>query len=248
MHRFYLRADAGEGETLVLSEAEAHHAREVLRLQVGETVTVLNGAGAILDCAVAGLDRRQVRLDVRHRRSEPRPVPAVTLIQSVTKTRSMEWIVQKGTELGVRRLIPILTERSVPQFTREDANRKAERWRDIAVESLKQCGTPWLPELSAPVPLGEYLAAPVATDLALVASLHPGAVAPKQVLEAFRRQHDRPPIEVAVWIGPEGDFTAGEIESIRATSAVPITLGPLVLRAETAAVYCLSFLGYELRA
>jgi 16S rRNA (uracil1498-N3)-methyltransferase len=248
MHRFYLPPDACASERLVLPEAEAHHAREVLRLRIGATVTVLNGAGAILDCAVARLDRRQVILEVRQRRSEPRLVPAVTLIQSVTKTRSMEWIVQKGTELGVRRLIPVLTERSVPQFTREEANRKVERWRDLAVESLKQCGTPWLSELPAPVPLDEYLAAPVAVDLAFVASLHPGAVAPKQVLEAFRRKHDRPPAEVAVWIGPEGDFTAGELEAIQATAAVPITLGPLVLRAETAAVYCLSFLGYELRA
>jgi 16S rRNA (uracil1498-N3)-methyltransferase len=248
MHRFHLPPEACQGEILTLTGAEAHHAMHVLRLRPGDPVTVLDGAGGIHEGAVTHPDRHRVSLTITRRRTVPRPDHRITLIQAVTKTRSMEWIVQKATELGLARLMPVLTERSVPQFTGAEAARKAGRWREIAVESLKQCGTPWLPDISRPQPLPALLAAPPACDLSLVASLHAGACDARRPLEDFRTRHGCPPSEVGVWIGPEGDFTASELAAICATGAVPITLGPLVLRAETAAVYCLSVLGYELRA
>jgi 16S rRNA (uracil1498-N3)-methyltransferase len=248
MHLFHLPPEACRGETLTLAEAEAHHALHVLRLRPGDGLTVLDGAGGIHECTVTAADRRRVSLAVVKRRTEPRPTHQVTLIQAVTKTRSMEWIVQKGTELGLRRLVPVVTERSVPQLAGAEAARKALRWREIAIESLKQCGTPWLPEIVPPLPLADYLAQAPAFELALVASLHAGACHPRHPIEEFRAKHGRLPVDVAAWVGPEGDFTEGEIAAITATGAMPVTLGPLVLRAETAAVYCLSFLAYELLA
>lgn len=248
MHRFFLLPEACQGAQLTLTGAEARHALDVLRVRSGEAVTVLDGAGGRYTCTVADCDRRVVRLSVSRRDCEPPPPFRVTLVPSVTKSRSMDWMIQKATELGVHRIVPVITERSVPRLAREEASRKAERWREIAIESLKQCGTPWMPDVTPPAPLSDWLATRPNFDLALLASLHPGAQHPRPVLEAFRATHGRPPTEVAVWIGPEGDFTSDEIAAIHATGALPITLGPLVLRAETAAVYCLAFLGYELRA
>ena len=248
MHRFHLHPDACRGDTLTLTDVEAHHALHVLRVRLGEAVAVLDGEGGVFECAVAALDRRCVSLAVRQRRTEPRPDHQITLVQAVTKTRSMEWIVQKGTELGLRRLVPVLTERSVPQFPGAEAARKAGRWREIAIESLKQCGTPWLPEIRNPLPLSECLSEIPHPELGLVASLQTGASHPRRPLEAYRARQGCLPSEIAVWIGPEGDFTEAETAAICAAGAIPITLGPLTLRAETAAVCCLAFLGYELRA
>ena len=248
MHRFHLPPEACRGETLTLTEAEAHHALHVLRLRAGDPVTVLDGAGGVCEGNVIGLHRRRVSVTITRRQTVPRPGHRVTLVQAVTKTRSMEWIVQKATELGLGCLAPVLTERSVPQYSGAEAARKTDRWREIAVESLKQCGTPWLPEISPPLPLADFLARPPAFELSLVASLHAGACHARRPLGDFRARHGRPPAHVGVWIGPEGDFTAAEMAAICATGALPITLGPLVLRAETAAVYCLSILAYELLA
>jgi len=246
MHRFYLPPPFCQGDPLELSGPEAHHALHVLRLVVGDPITVLDGAGGVLDCEVAATDRRTVTLAVRRREQRPRPALAVTLFQAVAKTRAMEWIVQKATELGVRRLVPVLTERSVPRFPAGDAEPKAARWREIAIEALKQSGTPWLPEISAPAPLAATLGAGRAFELALVAALAPEAGHPRRMLEEFRTRHGGQPLAVAVWIGPEGDFTPAELEAIRSTGARPVTLGPRVLRCDTAAVYCLSVLNYEL--
>ncbi len=248
MHRFYLPPDRCAGATLTLEGPEAHHALHVLRLVIGEVVTVLDGVGHELRCAVAALEKRRVTLAVRQRRDLPNPSCAVTLFQGVTKTRSMELVVQKATELGVRRLMPVLCERSVPQIGAEAAPRKIERWRDIAIEAIKQCGSPWLPDIAPPRPLKEVLAGGVRAELMLVGSLHPGATHPRVAIEAFRARHGRLPADAAIWIGPEGDFTPAEIEAICEAGTVPISLGPLVLRSETAAIYCLSFLSYELQA
>ncbi len=248
MHRFYLPPEACRGDILTLSGPEGHHAAEVLRLEVGDAATVLDGLGGVYECRVAARERRSVRLNVTQRHSHPLPSSRITLVQSVTKTRSMEWIVQKATELGVQRLLPVLTERSVPQWTDDERVRKSERWREIAIESVKQCGTPWLPRIELPVPFASALATATPPELAWVASLHPGAQHPRVSIQAFRGEHGRPPVEVAAWIGPEGDFTPDEVAALCARGTVPVTLGPLVLRAETAAVYCLAVLGYELRA
>jgi 16S rRNA (uracil1498-N3)-methyltransferase len=245
MHRFYLPPPLCQGDRLELSGPEAHHALHVLRLAAGDPVTVLDGAGGVLDCEVAAAGRRAVTLAVRRREQRPLPALAVTLFQAVAKTRAMEWIVQKATELGARRLVPVLTERSVPRFSADDTEHKAARWREIAIEALKQCGTPWLPEILAPAPLAAVLETGRAFELALVAALAPGAGHPRRTLEEFRARHSGP-AEVAVWVGPEGDFTPAELAAILGTGARAVTLGSLVLRCDTAAAYCLSVLNYEL--
>jgi len=248
MHRFYLAPDECLGSALTLRGAEAHHARRVLRLKSGERVVVLDGNGREYLCEVAGLARDSVNLLVRQTNLLPQPPWRLTLIQAVTKAKSMELIVQKAAELGAWRIVPIVSERSVPHLLAETTARKVEKWQAIAVEAIKQCGSPWLPHIEAPRTPQAQLARNEGFDLALLASLQPGSRHPRDCFRAYFAERRQPPRSVAVWVGPEGDFTPAELHAIKSGGALPITLGPLVLRSETAAIYCLSALSYELQA
>lgn len=245
MHRFHLPPAACTTNQLELPDAEARHAVQVLRLRPGDPVTVHDGAGTVLTCVVAEAARRAVRLEVRTRQTHPRTGPDLTLFQAVAKTRYMEVIVQKATELGVSRLVPVLTEHTVPRFSPAEALARARRWREIALEAMKQCGTPWLPEISPPCPLAEVFHRGETFDLALVAALGPGAEPARRALEPLRANPHRESARVAVWVGPEGDFTPAELAAITRSGARAISLGPRVLRCDTAALWCLAVLNYE---
>ena len=244
MHRFYHPPDSGDGPVLTLTDREAHHASRVLRLRRGDKATVLDGQGTVRECVVAEVARDTVRLEVRERRLVPAPACSIVLLQAVPKGRLIETIIQKAVELGARHVVPLLTDRVVSDLE-EKAGAKALQWRQSAVEAIKQCGAPWLPVVDAPVPLAAFLSRGEMFDLSLVASLQPGSRHPRAWFDAFRREQVRAPRSVAVWVGPEGDFTNDEVMSIERAGALPITLGPLVLRCDTAAMYCLSVVNYE---
>lgn len=248
MHRFYLSAEQCLGTNLVLSDREAHHARDVLRIHCGECVTVLNGAGQEFLCEVQGYDRGQARLTVREKRCYPAPAGLITLLQAVPKGKLMEAIIQKATELGASRIVPLLSERVVTQLDEEEAARKAEKWRLTAIEAIKQCGSPWLPRIEPPLTPGQFLARTESFELPLIASLEPGSRPAREYFRDYCARQGRMPASVCVWVGPEGDFTPAETEVIKSHGALPITLGRLVLRSETAAIYCVSILNYELQA
>ena len=247
MHRFHLPPDQCRENVLTLSAREAHHALHVLRLRERERVVVLDGAGTELLCEVQNAGAQEVTLRVRQRQAIVRPACPVTLLQAVPKGKTMDLIVQKATELGAHRIVPILSERVVTQLDGETGARRAEKWQGAAVEAIKQCGSAWLPVVEAPVTPRAFLARGEPFELVLIASLQPEASHPRQCFDAFGAEKGRPPRTVAVWVGPEGDFTPAEVNLARAGGALPITLGPLVLRSDTAAVYCLSVINYELQ-
>jgi len=200
MHRFFLPPERTSGAALTLTERDAHHALRVLRLRSGDAVTVLDGAGNELSCEVLDSNRNEVSLAVKHRQFTPPPSCAVTLVQAVAKGKAMDFIVQKAAELGAHRLVPVLAERSVAHVEDEDAARKVEKWEAIAIESLKQCGSPWLPKIDAPISLMEFLEGGEKCDLQFVASLHEGARHPREYFEEFRKGQNRKPESVAVWV------------------------------------------------
>jgi 16S rRNA (uracil1498-N3)-methyltransferase len=247
MHRFHLPPDQCRQNLLILSAREAHHALHVLRLRAGERVVVLDGAGTELLCEVKDADAREVTLEVRQRQSIPPLACRVTLLQAVPKGRTMDLIVQKATELGAHRVVPLLSERVVPQFEGETGAGKVAKWQREAVEAIKQCGSAWLPTIELPLTPQAFLARGERFDLLLIASLQPEARHPREYFEAYQAEQGGRPKTVGVWVGPEGDFTPAEVSLARAAGALPITLGPLVLRSDTAAVYSLSILNYELQ-
>jgi 16S rRNA (uracil1498-N3)-methyltransferase len=248
MHRFYLAPDQCREPSLRLAEREAHHAIHVLRVRRGERVAVLDGAGHEFLCEVKDLERDAVQLAVVHRQFVP-PLPCqITLLQAIPKGKLFESIVQKTTELGVARIVPILSERVVAQLDEENGAQKADKWRNVAVEAIKQCGSPWLPQIESPVTSRQFLARKQKIDLPLIASLQDDRRHPRECFREFQVAQGRLPASVCIWIGPEGDFTPAEMNTIKAEGALPITLGRLVLRSETAAVYCLSILNYEFQS
>lgn len=246
-HRFYVQPEQCRGESFVLSGSEAHHALHVLRLGPGQQVLVLDGAGGELVCKIAECDRKTLRLTVLEKVSALPPPCQITLLQSVPKGKLFEAIIQKAVELGAHRIVPLLSDRVVLDLDTKTALRKIEKWRSVAIESIKQCGAAWLPLVEAPQSPQQFLARKEQFELPLIASLQPGSRHPREYFRAFQDKHGRPPRSACIWIGPEGDFTPEEVKRIESSGALPITLGKLVLRTETAAIYCLSFLNYELQ-
>jgi 16S rRNA (uracil1498-N3)-methyltransferase len=248
MHRFYLPPQPTDDGMLLLGGSEAHHAVRVLRVRRGERIAVLDGAGHEFLCDVADAARSQVRLTVVEKRFVP-PLPyQLTLLSSLPKGKLFETILQKATELGATRIVPLLAERVVQQLDEADAAHKAGKWRGVAIEAIKQCGATWLPEVAVPITPAQFLARQENIELPLVASLQNDSRHAREYFSAFRAQHGRLPKSVCVWIGPEGDFSPAELAAIQAGGARPMTLGRLVLRTDTAAVYCLAVLNHEMQA
>jgi 16S rRNA (uracil1498-N3)-methyltransferase len=248
MHRFYLPPERCADKMLQLDEREAHHALHVLRLKRGELVTVLDGIGNEFMCAVEDCARNVVTLSASLKNFVPALPCSITLLQAVPKGKIIESIIQKSVELGARKIVPVLSERVVTQLDDEDAENKRDKWQSVAIEAIKQCGAAWLPKVEVPMPIEQFLACKEKFDLSLVGSLQKERRHPREVLRGYEKKHGRLPQSVGVWIGPEGDFTSKELKTIQNSGALPISLGNLVLRVETAAIYCLSILNYELNS
>jgi len=246
MHRFYISPEQSHGNILRLTGGEAHHALRVLRLKIGNETVVLNGAGDEFLCEVQNTSKDSVSLRVTGKKSVPAPACAITLLVGIPKGKIIESIIQKSVELGARKIVPLLTERVVTQLDNESAEHKREKWQQVAVEAIKQCGAAWLPEVAAPATIAGFLKQGEAFDLQFVGSLQKERRHPAEIFREFEKTHGRLPKTAAAWVGPEGDFTPDELEMIQNAGAQPITLGNLTLRVETAAIYCLSILNHEL--
>jgi 16S rRNA (uracil1498-N3)-methyltransferase len=247
MHRFYLSPERCAGNSLRLDGREAHHALKVLRVKYGELVAVLDGNGNEFLCTVENCSRDAVTLSVSLKNFAPAPPYSITLLVAIPKGKIIESIIQKSVELGARRIVPLLTERVVSHLDGESADHKREKWRHVAIEAIKQSGAARLPEIESPLTIEQFLARTEKFDLSLVGSLQKERRHPREIFREFEKLNGRLPQSVGVWIGPEGDFTLDELKTIQNSGAFPISLGNLVLRVETAAVYCLSILNYELQ-
>ena len=247
MHRFYLPPKECQSVPLSLTGREAHHALHVLRLRPKEKVIVLDGAGSEFLCEAGEPERENVRLSVVQKNFFPPPTHQITLLQAIPKGKIIESIIQKATELGAARIVPLISERVASQLDDESAAMKVEKWRVVAIEAIKQCGAAWLPNVEAPMTPKAFLTRAEKFELPMIASLQSDGRHPRKYFQSFYAEHQRLPRSVCVWVGPEGDFTPAEMGAIKSAGALPITLGRLVLRSETAAVYCLSVLNYELQ-
>jgi 16S rRNA (uracil1498-N3)-methyltransferase len=243
MHRFYIPPATWNLDALTLDEAETHHAIDVLRMNPGDKAVVFNGRGVEATVEIADISRKSVTLrKVLHGKSAAISCE-ITLAQAVPKAKAMDIIVQKAVELGASAICPLLSERTVIQVDEGDAERKQQKWQSVAIEAAKQCGQNWLPNVALPCSPKEFFSHPVRYDLMLIASLQPDSMHLKRLLAEVA---GKKPKSVLILIGPEGDFTPAETALAKSHGCRPITLGPIVLRTETAANYCLSVLSYEL--
>lgn len=160
----------------------------------------------------------------------------------------MDLIIEKATELGVAEIRPLLSERTVIRLNPQEAEKKREKWQRTAIEACKQSGQNWLPTVHAPQsPENFFNSGFPPCALPLVASLQPGSRRLKNILSGYRADNEgSTPDSALILIGPEGDYTPAEINMAQNAGCLPMTLGPIVLRTETAAIYSMSIIAHEL--
>ena len=246
MHRFYISPENWNPDAPALTGSEAHHARDVLRMKPAEKLVLFNGRGREITAEIIDLSGTGIQLRKLHEAETPALRSRIILGQAIPKGKNMDLIVQKAVEIGAAEIAPIISDRSVVQVDLESAAQKHAKWQQIAIEAAKQCGQNWLPQVHAPRRLGDFFLASTTFDLRLIGSLQPDAQHLKEILADYSNEHRHLPGSVLMLIGPEGDFTPAELALARHHGCRPITLGPIILRVETAAIYCLSVLSYEL--
>ncbi len=247
MHRFYLEPGRWVSECPELDDPDSHHCADVLRLGAGDRIVIFDGRGMVAEAELLEVHRKRCALRIGTPHQTPPLRCAITLAQAVPKGKNMDLILQKGVELGAAEIVPLLTARTIVRIdSADDGEHKRERWQQIALEACKQCGRNSVPRVANPSTLEQFLARVSAADLLLLASLQPDASPIKEVLAEHSDAIGGLPDSVAVLVGPEGDFTPAEIALLKQAGARSVTLGPTILRAETAALYCLSVLGHEL--
>jgi 16S rRNA (uracil1498-N3)-methyltransferase len=227
MPRVFIPAPLLDGDRVTLDRAAAKHLVRVLRLEAGAAVRVFDGRGTEIEARIARVSPASVELILGHRHRVPLPSTAITLLQCVPRGDRMDVIVQKTTELGIARIVPVLSSRGMVK----PPSGKSRRWQTIAQEAARQSGRADLPEIAEALALPDALvdaARTAGTRLILWEEEHSRPL--RKVLSEL------PPAPVTLLVGPEGGFSQQEVASAQAQGFRPVGLGPRILRVETAAV------------
>lgn len=241
MSRFYASPEAVSEDKIILRGREAHHAKDVMRLEPGDDITVFDGTGREYSGVICEIAKEEIVIRIKKTFEKKTDACKLTLVQAIPKLNKMDSIVEKAAELGVERIIPVVTKRTIVQADASSARIKTERWKKIAVTASKQCGRATVAEINGIVKFEDSLSFVRGHELAVIPCLCEGAESIKSVLRGSRAK------SAIAFIGPEGDFTKGEVSSAVSKGVVPVSLGREVLRSDTAAISVLSVLNYELR-
>jgi len=234
LNRVYVDQPLMPGSEALLPEAAANHVARVLRLRAGAPLVLFDGSGADFRGEIVAVEGDRVRVSVGARAPGLRESPlGITLVQAVSRGERMDWTLQKATELGVQRIQPVLSARSVVRLDEQQAARKLRHWQAIVAGACEQCGRSVLPEVRAPLDLSRFLAESPREGQRLVLS-PTGPASLAGLASAAAR--------VELLIGPEGGLDDAEIDAAVRGGFAPVRLGPRVLRTETAGIVALSVL------
>ncbi|MDF1814226.1 MAG: 16S rRNA (uracil(1498)-N(3))-methyltransferase [Verrucomicrobiales bacterium] len=240
-HRFYLSPQDWNPDHFELLGDEAHHCRDVMRCGVGDIISVFDGQGREVEAMITAAEKKAVTLELKSE-IPTAPLPAkITLGQAIPKGKNMELIIQKATELGVAKIVPLTTTNTVVRLDEKEKSKKQEKWQRVAIEACKQCGQNWLPEVAKPQSVENYIKE-TTNEWKIVAAIDSSSRTLKEIIA----DRQTVPDAVSLLIGPEGDFTSSEVEKAVETGFQPMSLGPIILRSETAAIYTVSVFAYEM--
>jgi 16S rRNA (uracil1498-N3)-methyltransferase len=246
MHRFFVPPDWLEEDKVTIVGSLVHQIRNVLRLEPGDHIVVLDNSGWEREVEIARVGKEHVSgqiVDKRLASSEPRT--KITLYQSVLKGRRFAFALQKGTELGIVEFVPLISDRCVIAGL-DDVDKKRERWQRIILEAAEQSRRGKLPSLRPAMLFHPACESARQGGLSLIpweeAHDTEGAASLRSVLEGA----EQPPFSVNLFVGPEGGFTPDEVKLARQYGFIPISLGPRILRAETAGLVTAAAILYEL--
>lgn len=220
---------------LELPAAEARHLGGARRLIPGAVVTVLNGRGMVGAAEVIRLDKRSGELELGEVWRTPAPEPGITMAVGALKRSAWDEFLKHAVELRVNRIVRVQSRNAVADVGENKEDRKHARWRDCMIQACKQSASPWLPDLLLADGVEEAFDRCAVGDRHILASLEPGARSLSQVVSTGVENG------VVCWVGPEGDFTAGEYSVLRGRGAESVSLGSSILRSETAALALLAW-------
>ncbi|MGI9235450.1 MAG: 16S rRNA (uracil(1498)-N(3))-methyltransferase [Woeseiaceae bacterium] len=233
--RLHITESVDENAAVELDADKARYLSRVLRLQVGDVVAVFDGLGSEYSATITAIGKSKASLCINARsESVTESSLRVHLVQGISRGERMDFVVQKATELGVKRISPVLTEFGVVKLDAARAGKRRDHWQKVAASACEQSGRVRLPLIDTPVALNHWFGSkPTQVDTEII--LQPGAPTPLVRV-------DRPETKVCVLVGPEGGFSNIEMEDAEVAGFSPVSLGPRVLRTETAAVAALSVL------
>ncbi|MDI6450115.1 16S rRNA (uracil(1498)-N(3))-methyltransferase [Anaerobaca lacustris] len=231
MHHFFVAKSGFEGDSVRLGAEQAHQVCHVLRLRAGDAIVVLDGAGSEFDVTLTSIGREVLGRIVGTRQATGEPGVQVALFQGLLAREKFEWVLQKGTEVGVARFVPVQTERTLLRARHID-DRKLIRWQRIVAEAAEQSHRGRVPQIEEAITWPQALSQLGGFDRALIASTSGETLALNDAL----RPDGKTPGSIALLIGPEGGFSDAETAQARDSGAVAVTLGPRILRTETAAI------------
>lgn len=234
MPRFFCPQPLVAGTVIDLPEAVAHHI-QVVRLAVGEEVTLFNGEGGQYQARLASVAKRSVTAEVlAHDAREAEPPFAVTLAQALPEASKMDWIIEKAVELGVAGIVPLAAQRCVVRLSAERAEKKLAHWQGIIVSASEQCGRNRLAQLAQLQEFSSWNRQPGAATRLLLT--------PRAGLSLADWARQQAPQALTLMVGPEGGFSETEENAALAAGAIGVAMGPRILRTETAGLTALATL------
>lgn len=239
MGKFFIPRENISGEKLIINSEDVNHISKVLRLGIGDKITCCDGMGNDYEAEICAVDKREIEcLILSSKKAETESELFVTLIQGIPKGSKMDYIIQKTTELGIKRIIPCEMARCVAKI---DGDKKIERWQKIAVEAAKQSGRGIVPEVTSPVTFSEAIKILKEADICFA----PYECEEKSYLKPLLKSAGNPK-SVTFIIGSEGGFDLTEVEKLTNEKIPTVSLGKRILRTETAGEAVLSMVMYEI--
>ncbi|MEN3334042.1 MAG: rRNA (uracil1498-N3)-methyltransferase [Blastocatellia bacterium] len=253
--RFYAVPDAISDSVIYLAGDESHHLARVLRLRQGDEAFAFDGCGREYRCRVAAVDAHRAQLEIIEALADKVESPIdLMLAQALAKGEKFDLIVQKATELGVRSIAPLITENVDLRLSDERAEKRAERWRRIALEALKQSGGRRLVDIQQPVALADFIASTAMNERsttepmlaahqqsALLVFSERGGMSINDALSKVNHSE-----RIIALVGPEGGWSDQEIDLLESCGATFVTLGPRIVRTETAALVAVTLIQHRL--